>query len=463
MATMKFFNVTTMPENGAEDGMYFVKTVDTVMQYLVSGGEVFPLSGALQDVFYGVERNRSLADTAFKKIGNSAMHEILPLHNLVRICKARKDRSIANYLNQTDIMKNEDGSQSILDGSDGQDIAVHYPDMHAILDGGTDTEIWAIGMAPFEYKGIKSIHIKSFVESADYCTRDRTTSESRCIQSLDANFAGSGAKATAGGVGYPLTATSRYNYEVYAEKKGEKWNNWLYVDYLVSQALMYIEYGTRYLRSASIFGEIGTGTTGADWSEYNGYNPVIKILEAHIGISGTSEVKAKGHLTGIYSKTIQVGEKTIPLTFGVYRGKILWGHLYKHISGVEVEVQSNEEGGKSNVYVQFDPNKIDANRSNTSFDFMETYQLMGEAPRASGWARLGIPNSGVPATTGGAQSTYMTSYWYTEIPGTGVSRRCLLFGATLHNSRVGVGWSDSSSAPSYTSAPVGGGFRADAE
>lgn len=461
MATMKFFNVLQPPQNGAVDGMYFVKTADTVMQYIVTDGNVYPLTS--QEVFYGVERRRDVADPSFKKIGNSEMHETLPLHNLVRICKVNKNREVVNYFDQTDITKNEDGSPSVIDGSDGQDVAVHYPNMHVILDGGVDDEIWAIGLAPFEYKGIKSMHIKSFVESADYVTRDKTTGETRCIQSEDANFAGSGTGATAGGVGYPLTGTSRYNYEVYAENKGEKWNNWLYVDYLVSQALMYIEYGTRYLRSSAIFGEIGTGISGADWSAYNGYYPVIKILEAHIGISGTSEVKAKGHLTGIYGKTIQVGDKTIPLTFGVYRGKILWGHLYKHISGVEVEVQSNEEGGKSNVYVQFDPNKIDANRSNTSFNFMDTYQLMGEAPRASGWARLGIPNSGVPATTGGAQSTYMTSYWYASNPETGVSRRCLLLGLYLNFSLVGVGSAYSNLAPSDTTSRIGGGFRAEAQ
>lgn len=463
MATMKFRNAPQPPVEGSEDGMYFVKTADTVMQYLVTGGEVFPLSGAIQDVFYGVERKRDVADPAFKKIGNSAMHEILPLHNLVRICKVNKDRSIANYLDQTDIMKNEDGSASIIDGSDGQDVAVHYPEMHVILDGGVEDEIWAVGMVPFEYRGIKSMHIKSFVESADYVTRDGTTSESRCIQSDDANFAGSGAGATAGGVGYPLTYVSRYNYEVYAEKKGEKWNNWLYVDYLVSQALMYIEYGTRYLRSASIFGEIGRGITSADWSSYNGYYPVIKILEAHMGISGTSEVKAKGHMTGIYGKTIQVGDKTIPLTFGVYRGKILWGHLWKHISGVEIEVQSVADGGESNIYVQFDPDRIDKKRSDSNFGFLNTYQYLGSAPRSDGWARQSAPGSGVPALIGGAQSTYMTSYIWQSVPASGISRRCLLFGADLGSSRVGVGSAYSYGAPSYTNAYIGGGFRAEVQ
>ena len=94
---------------------------------------------------------------------------------------------------------------------------------------------------------------------------------------------------------------------------------------------------------------------------------------------------------------------------------------------------------------------------------METYQLMGEAPRTSGWARLGIPNSGVPATTGGAQSTYMTSYWYASIPETGVSRRCLLFGADLLTSSVGVGSASSLHAPSLTIARLGGGFRGEVQ
>ena len=465
MQNMRFYNVLEIPKQGADDGMYFVKTANAVIQYLVSNGNVYHLTD--QDIFYGVERQRDLADPDFKMIGNSKLHETLPLHNLIRICKVDRDRHIVNYLNQTDIRLNDDGSESILDGSDGCDVMVHYPEIYAILDGGTDTEIWAIASVPFSYKGIDAMHIKSYVDSADYCTVDRTTNESRCVQSNDPNLAGSGSKETAGGVGYARTQTTRYNYELYAENKGEKWNNWLYLDYLVTQAFMYIEYRTRYLKRSDLFGTIGDGWSSANWSAYNSYYPVIQILEAHIGISDTQEVKEKGHLTGVYAKNFQFEVDDNPVeydtTFGVYRGKILWGHLWKHISGVEVEIQSEEDGGKSNLYVQFDTSKIDNNRTNDSFDFINSYQNMGEVPRASGWAKQSVLKTGVPELTGGGASTFMTSYWWTSIPASGISRRCLLFGAILSSSSTGVGSAYSILAPSSSHANYGCGFRAEIE
>lgn len=407
--------------------------------------------------FYGVERSRNVADPAFQAIGNMEMHRQLPLHNLIRGCKVGKDRVIRNLLHKQTWLKNDDGSPSVLDGSDGLDVALSYPDCYAILDGGTDTEIWAISDSPFSYKGIEAMRIKAFVTAPDYITVDRTTNESRCIASDDANFAGSGSGATAGGIGYPRTVVSRYNYEVYAENKGEKWNNWIYRDYLVLQAFMYIEYKTRNLKLH--FPGIGQGWSSANWSAYNGYYPVIKVLEAHRNISGNN-------MTGIYTKKFNFDVDGAPVEyntkFGVYRGMILWGHLGKCMSGIDFEVQSEEEGGKSNVYVQLNPDKIDKNRSDSSFEFMNSYQLMGQASRAGGWAKTTIPFAAQPDTVGGGETTYGCFYFWNNIPATGTIRRCVFFGAFLDSGAIrALGSANSTSGGSRADAYIGGGFRAD--
>lgn len=407
--------------------------------------------------FYGVERTRNVADPSFAKIGNLLMHESLPIHNLIRGCKAGKDRKVVNFLHKDTWLLNEDGTPSVLDGTDGLDVLNRYPDMYAILDGGTDTEIWAISTIPFSYKGIEAIKINSFLAAPDYITVDRTTNESRCIASDDPNFAGSGSGATAGGIGYPRTSVSRYNYEVYAENKGEKWNNWIYRDYLVLQAFMYIEYKTRNLKLH--FPGIGQGWSSANWSAYNGYYPVIKVLEAHKNISGNN-------MTGIYTKKFNFDVDGAPVEyntkFGVYRGMILWGHLWKWISGIDFEVQSEEEGGKSNVYVQFNPDKIDKNRSDSSFEFMNSYQLMGQASRAGGWAKTTIPFAAQPDTVGGGETTYGCFYFWNNIPATGTIRRGVYFGAYLDRGAFcALGSAYSYDGGSLAFAALGGGFRAD--
>ena len=422
--------------------------------YAKAQGELINESFA---TFYGVERSRDVADPSFGKIGNLLMHESLPIHNLIRGCKAGRDRKIVNFLDRNTWLLNADGTPSVLDGSDGLDVLNYYPDMYAILDGGTDTEIWAISTIPFSYKGIEAIHIKSHLVAPDYCTVDRTTNESRCVASDDANLAGSGSGATAGGVGYPRTYTSRYNYEVYAENKGEKWNGWIYRDYLTLQAFMYIQYKTRNLKQ--FFPGIGQGWSGANWSAYNGYYPVIKILEAHKNISGNN-------MTGIYTKKFNFDVDGAPVEyntgFGVYRGMILWGHLWKWISGIDFEVQSEEEGGKSNVYVQFNPDKIDKNRSDSSFEFMNNYQLMGQASRSNGWARTTIPFAAQPDTVGGGETTFGCFYFWQNPPATGTIRRGVCFGAFLnYGARCALGTATSHNGGSYANANLGGGFRAD--
>ena len=462
----QFFDFIQSPANDAKDDYNTVvkPAIQAQGEYATAQGDYAKEQGAYAKAqgelinesfatFYGVERSRDVADPSFDKIGNLLMHESLPIHNIIRGCKAGKNRKVVNFLHKNTWLLNENGTPSVLDGTDGLDVLNYYPDMYAILDGGVETEIWAISTIPFSYKGIDAIHIDSFLNAPDYTTVDRTTNESRCIASDDPNFAGSGSGATADGLGYPRTYTSRYNYEVYAENKGEKWNNWLYVDYMVLQAFMYIEYKTRNLKLH--FPGIGQGWSGANWSAYNGYYPVIKILEAHRNIEGNN-------MTGIYTKQFNFDVDGTPVEyntgFGVYRGMILWGHLWKWISGIDYEVQSEEDGGQSNVYVQFDPNKIDKNRSDSSFEFINNYQLMGQASRAGGWAKNTIPFAAQPATVGGGETTYGCFYFWNNIPATGRIRRGVFFGALLYSgANCALGTANSNNGGSNANANIGGG------
>lgn len=418
-------------------------------------------------VIYGVERLRNSADPQFTPIGNLGYHLMLPIHSLRKIVKVNAAREIAGTLKQTDINYNEDGTASVLDGSDGCDVMVYNPPMWAVLDGAGSSgawERWIIANRPFTYDGDSAIEIKAYVDAADNATLESGVNKLRCIRNETAGFAGSGSVATAGGLGYPRTSISRYNMELYAQNKGDKWKGTYYRDHLVEAALMYIEYKTKNLKS--IFGSLGTGWSSANWTAYNGTNPVLKVLEAHVTLSGRADVVGKGHLTGTFDKVFNFDNAGTPVVqttkFGCYRGKVLRNGIWNHICGIEYEIQSVADGGLSKVWIQNNPDLIDANRSDVSFAFRDTYTYRGNAARTEGWSRGTIPGTAQAGTIGGAETTFDCKYHYTNIPALGTSRRCVLEGGSLsYGSNVAFGSSLSYSAPSSAFSPLGVGFRAD--
>ena len=354
---------------------------------------------------YGVERLRSVSDPSFPYlIGDADLHASLPLHNQIRACKVNESRQIVNYLKPTDWTKNADESASVLDGSDGLDVMIDNPACWMIL-GGTDPvyERWIVCAQPFTYGADVAIEMPRFVDSPDYCTIDRTTGKSRSIRNETANFAGSGSGNTAGGLGYPRTSISRYGYETAAAAKGASWLALTYLDRLYLACMMYIEYRTKNLKVAN--GPGASNWSSADWNTYNGYYPVIKMFEAQLALSNTSGINTKGYMTGIYTRvfTSPAYNTQVP----VYRGKnLLWGNLWAWISGIDIEMQSVADGGKTFLYVCYNNALLDANHSDASFAFKNAYTLIGELPRTDGWAKTIFPgtlygnvNTGVGETT----------------------------------------------------------------
>lgn len=417
-------------------------------------------------ILYGVERLRNSPDPDFVPIGNPYQHMTLPIHNKRKLVKVNFARQVVGVLKQTDITKMEDGSVALLDGTDGADVGVQNPYMWAILDGGGSTgkfERWIIGDRPFSYDGDVAIEIKSYVDAADNCTLETPTNRLRCVRNETAAFAGSGAGATAGGLGYPRTAISRYNMEVYAGNRGLKNYGTYYRDHLVEAALMYIEFKTKNLKA--VFGLCGTGFTTQQWTDYNGQNPVLKILEAHLTLSGRADIVNQGHLTGTYTKSFTFtsgAPVTLNVDFGCYRGKVLRNGIWNHMSGIEYEIQSIADGALSKVYVQFNPDLLDANRVDTSFAFRDTYTYLGLAPRVDGWSKGMNKKSKQAVAVGGGETTYDCQYFITNIPAAGTSRRCVLEGGHLLYSGVAAfGSSNTASAPSNATTHIGVGFRAD--
>jgi hypothetical protein len=373
-----------------------------------------------------------------------------------------------NYLQKTDWTKNEDGSASILDGSDGLDVMLQFPHCWMLLGGSNSTyERWIVSDGPFTYDGDQATEIKSFVHVPDCCTID-INGKSRCVRNETADFAGSGSGATAGGLGYSRTSKSRYQFETAAWAKGDGWNPLFYRDRVFIAGMIYIEFKTKNLKGSAALNSSGPANwSSANWAAYNGYNPVRKMLEAQLALSGTI---SSGEMTGIYTKSFsfEVSGNTVNYNtpFLVWRGlNMLWGDIWTWYSGIEIEVQSVADGGVSTIYVQLDPDSLDQNQSDSNFAFKDTYTKIGIAPRADGWVKDIHNKTTHVKTVGGGETTYGCAYsWNTNLPTSGTVRRGVIFGASLcDGGHAAFGSANASYAPSIAYAAFGGGFRADVD
>lgn len=81
----------------------------------------------LDTITYGVRWTKQgiLESPKLERIGNLDMHKKLPIQNLFRGCVAKQDQ-IQYYLDANDWSKKEDGTPSVLDGTDGT-VRVHTP------------------------------------------------------------------------------------------------------------------------------------------------------------------------------------------------------------------------------------------------------------------------------------------------------------------------------------------------
>lgn len=424
------------------------------------------------DKWYGVTKKTNVASPDMARIGWMDNHRSLPYHNRIRPCIVRADRTIAYYLDVNDIRKKADGSPAKLDGTDGQ-VMVYFPAGYILINSrgnnnGNDNETYAIGLSPFSVDGNEAEYFPAFVKSIDYATVQRSTNKLMSVINEGTDYAGSGSNATAGGVGYPRTSISSYNYTAYARNLGSGWTNSFAWFEMIQTALMYIEYATYQLQKPfnSVLtpegykqGGFGVGPqnwSGEDWSAYNAYNPVVKIGEVHQFLSGKNN---RG--TGVYVKKIQATEtKEYTTEFPCWRWiSNLWGHLWRWDSGIDVLVNPNGDNPTSTIYMTKDPSKILAT-NDSDFTFVDSYIRLGLAPRSTGYLKMMNPNSVSANEIGGSSSTYCCAHFWAAIP-TSTERRGLHFGARLANGGNALRASaDSNSRPSLSYADVGSGLSA---
>lgn len=412
--------------------------------------------------YYGIQKDLSTSATACTRVGESSLHQSLPIQSKMRRCLLADDGTVNGYLHATDSTKLDTGAAADLTGAAGQvmvEIPKHYVKFE--LNGTVLTALFS------EYALPGFIEIPKHYVSAYEAALDRTNSKLASVVNTTAQYRGGSNNSSRDeqentDLGKPATSISLTNFRTYAGNRGAGWccnaygpNKavfWLYV-------CEYANFNCQLAYNASLDadgyhqGGLGDGVTtlnSTKWSNFNGYNPVIPC--------GTTN--SLGNASGVVSYTMPDSYdtgNTVTVSVPSYRGiENPYGHIWKWTDGVLCNIQADGDGGKSLLYAapEWNPAKF---ASSITGD----YKLRGELPRTSDYVKqllIGEHGEMMPKTVGGgaSSSTYVGDYFYTNIPSSGEATRGVLFGGYAnHGASAGFAYASTYRAPTSTHADIG--------
>ena len=409
--------------------------------------------------YYGIQKDLSTSATACTRVGAEGLHQSLPIQSKMRRCLLADDGTVNGYLHATDSTKLDTGAAADLTGASGQvmvEIPKHYVKFE--LNGTVLTALFS------EYALPGFIEIPKHYVSAYEAAMDRTNSKLSSVVNLTAQYRGGGNNASRDeqentDLGKPATSISLTNFRTYAHNRGNGWccnaygpNKavfWLYVCEYANFNCQ-LDFNAALDANGYHQGGLGPGVTtlnGTKWSNFNGYNPVIPC--------GTTN--SLGNASGVVTYTMPASYDATTTTVQVpsYRGiENPYGHIWKWTDGVLCDIQAEDAGGKSLLYVapEWNPAKFASSIS-------EDYKLRGELPRTSNYVKellIGEHGEMMPKTVGGSSSTYVGDYFYTSIPGSGAATRGVLFGGNAFNGAgAGFAYAATLSAPTHALAYFG--------
>jgi len=391
-----------------------------------------------------------------------------PIQNAIKGCILKDDGTVNYYLKADDWSKKADGTASKRDGSDGQ-VMIEWPDFYYKVEMNTPSAgKHQFKFCPYPLAGYTKVpkHYVSAYEAALY----RPTNKLSSVINISADYRGgnnnSAWDAAANSLlGKPVTNVNRTNFRTYARNRGTGWNQYGYNDHKWLFWLFVLTYATRNSQKAVNAtldsngfrqGGLGNGVSNAnstEWNNFNGYNPFIPCGASDSLGNGSGEVN--------YTVT-DFGGAGINRTFTVPRflgHENPFGHVWKILDGININIQAADSGGESQVWVADNPASWnDANYTG--------YTNRGLMHRANGYMNKALAGAGaefVPSEagiSGSGTGTYYCDYFYTSIPASGTSLRMLVVGGgAKYGANGGFVCSASGIAPSEAYADFGSRLR----
>lgn len=420
---------------------------------------VCQLGALLNQDWYGIEFNETAAASAVTRIASSpaamSLHASLPIQSLIRGCVVNAAGVVQYYLHPDNSLLKADGTPANLTGADGQ-VVNEYPEYYYKYEKEGNIVRKKYSLYPLAgFTFVPRLLYGKFKGALN-----RSTLQLMSVINNTATYRGGNNNAAWDAqpntlLGKPATAISETNFRLYARNYGARWAaNSFYVRQKIVN-LYELEYANRNVQldyNAALTAEgykqgglgVGvTGVNGTNWNTFNGYYPLVPC--------GVTAVL--GNKSGVVNYTITGfpgGDITVQVPS--YRGlESPYGDIWEWEDGILYNIQSNESGGQSQVFICDDP----ANYA----DVLTNYRLVGTLPRSEGYVSKCLHAEGlsVPSeATGGSSTTRYADYFYTSIPASGSSiRGSLVSASAIYGASAGLFFLSTYYAPSSSAASFG--------
>ena len=403
---------------------------------------------------YGVEWDITVADPTCTRIGNPLFHRSLPIQSEYKGCVV-KNGKLQYYLNPNDWSKTSNGSNSNLDGTDG-DVMIHTPKFYG-KSGSNGNKRWvriSTVKVDASWVEIPEMFISAY-RNTIYTDGDTTKVAS--VVSTDAKYRGGGRRSAYDeylttdqfktDLGKPVSNITRATMRTYAAAAGHEllcyeFYKWIfYWNYVIEYANFNSqkEFNSELTSDGYHQGGLGPGLTTWDWSQWGTYN-------GNYAITPCGYTNEFGNFSGVKAMQIQSPEKT--LYANRWRGfENPFGDIWTNLEGIVIKRDAAK--ANSNVYTTTDVLKYG--------DDYSLFDIAGVEIAQDGWIKafnLGSNAEIIPSSIGGSESTYKCDYHWCNADS--IEKRTLLVGGNADNGgRAGLGFFNSGRGVGVASANVG--------
>ena len=403
---------------------------------------------------YGVEWDVTVADPTCTRIGNPLFHKSLPIQSEYKGCVV-KNGKLQYYLNPNDWTKTSNGSNSNLDGTDG-DVMIHTPKFYG-KSGSNGNKRWvriSTVKVDASWVEIPEMFISAY-RNTIYTDGDTTKIAS--VVSTDAKYRGGGRRSEYDqylstdqfktDLGKPVSNISRATMRTYAAATGQEllcyeFYKWIfYWNYVIEYANFNSqkEFNSELTSDGYHQGGLGPGLTTWDWGQWGSYN-------GNYAITPCGYTNEFGNFSGVKTIQLQSPEKT--LYANRWRGfENPFGDIWTNLEGIVIK--RDVAKANSNVYTTTDVSKYGEDYS--------LFDIAGVEIAQDGWIGtfdLGSKAEIIPSSISGSESTYKCDYHWCNVDY--VEKRTLLVGGcALGGSLAGLGFFYSSYGVGHAYTHVG--------
>lgn len=393
---------------------------------------------------YGVEWDVTVADPTCTRIGNPLFHKSLPIQSEYKGCVV-KNGKLQYYLNPNDWTKTSNGSNSNLDGTDG-DVMIHTPKFYG-KSGSNGNKRWvriSTIKVDASWVEIPEMFISAY-RNTIYTDGDTTKIAS--VVSTDAKYRGGGRRSAYDeylttdqfktDLGKPVSNITRATMRTYAAASGQEllcyeFYKWIfYWNYVIEYANFNSqkEFNSELTSDGYHQGGLGPGLTTWDLAKWKSYN-------GNYAITPCGYTNEFGNFSGVKAIQLQSPEKT--LYANRWRGfENPFGDIYTNLEGIVIKRDVAE--ANSNVYTTTDVSKYG--------DDYSLFDIAGVEINQNGWIRtfdLGSKAEIIPSSIAGSQSTNKCDYHWSSAAFVDVEKRMLFVGGNARDGgQAGLGYFDS--------------------